>query len=125
MVAVVTDLNRQKINEYIWTVYVENQKAPFKIDEQDALHFFERFYAKHPINEDDECFYYGVLLYEQAFVDKTGKVTQTMILEGFPASGLDEAAAAAVKLTLFKPALQRDLPIGVWITFPIRFQLTG
>ena len=29
MVAVVTDLNRQKINEYIWTVYVENQKAPF------------------------------------------------------------------------------------------------
>ena len=61
----------------------------------------------------------------QAFVDKTGKVTQTFVLEGLPATGLDEAAVAAVKLTLFKPALQRDLPIGVWITFPIRFQLTG
>lgn len=73
MVAVVTDLNRQKINEYIWTVYVENQKAPFELDESEALHFFERFYAKHPINEDDECFYYGVLLYEQAFVDEPNR----------------------------------------------------
>jgi formylglycine-generating enzyme required for sulfatase activity len=69
MVTIVSDLNRQKICEYIWTFYVDGQKAPFQIDETDALHFFERYYAKHPINEDDECFYYGILLYEQAFTD--------------------------------------------------------
>ena len=61
----------------------------------------------------------------RAFVDKTGKVTQTSILEGFPATGMDEAAVAALKLTRFKPALQRDRPIGVWIAVPIRFQVTG
>ncbi len=61
----------------------------------------------------------------QAFVDKNGRVTQTFILEGIPASGMDEAAVAALKLTRFTPALQRDQPVGVWIAVPIRFQVTG
>ncbi len=73
MVTTVTDLNRQKICEYLWTVYVDTQKCAFTIDENDALHFFERYYAKHPMNEDEECFYYGILLYELSFSDAVNR----------------------------------------------------
>jgi protein TonB len=57
----------------------------------------------------------------QAFVDKTGKVTQTLILSGLPNTGLDEAAVRAVERTRFKPAKQRDIPVGVWFSIPITF----
>ena len=60
----------------------------------------------------------------RAFVDKNGRVTETMIIKGFPQTGLDEAAMEAVRKTPFKPARQRDIPLGVWISIPIRFQLS-
>ncbi|UCH10931.1 MAG: energy transducer TonB [Fidelibacterota bacterium] len=59
----------------------------------------------------------------QAFVDKTGKVTETVILSGLPNTGLDEAAVTAIQRTRFKPAKQRDIPVGVWFSIPITFVL--
>ncbi len=59
------------------------------------------------------------------FVDITGKVTETIIVQGIPETGLDEAAVTALKMTPFTPALQRDQPVGVWIAVPIIFQLSG
>ncbi|UCD36890.1 MAG: energy transducer TonB [Fidelibacterota bacterium] len=59
----------------------------------------------------------------QAFVDKTGKVTETVILSGLPNTGLDEAAVSAIKRTRFKPAKQRDIAVGVWFSIPITFVL--
>ena len=61
----------------------------------------------------------------QAFVDKNGRVTEAVVTQGIPDTGMDEAALVAVKKTHFKPALQRDRPIGVWIAIPIRFQVTS
>ena len=66
-------LTRSKICEYVWAVYIDVTKAPFEIDESEALHFFEKFYSKHPLNEDEECFYYGILLYEQSFSDDANR----------------------------------------------------
>jgi len=60
-----------------------------------------------------------------AFVDKTGKVTKTMVLKGIPNTGLDEAAIAAIKKTRFRPAKQRERPVGVWISIPVNFRLKG
>ncbi|MFB0515439.1 MAG: TonB family protein [Candidatus Neomarinimicrobiota bacterium] len=40
-----------------------------------------------------------------------------------PNTGLDEAAAEAIKRTRFKPAKQRDRPVGVWISIPVNFKL--
>ncbi|RMG08620.1 MAG: hypothetical protein D6731_21455 [Planctomycetota bacterium] len=68
-----TDLTREKINEYIWAKYIDNTKPPTEIDEEQALHFFERFYGKHPLNQDEECFYYGILLYERSFSDEANR----------------------------------------------------
>ncbi|HHZ80698.1 MAG TPA: energy transducer TonB [Candidatus Marinimicrobia bacterium] len=61
----------------------------------------------------------------QAFVDKKGKVTDTVVLKGIPNTGLDEAAMTAIAKTRFKPAKQRDRPVGVWISIPVNFRLKG
>ncbi len=59
----------------------------------------------------------------QAFVDKNGIVQETVVLKGIPNTGLDEAAADAIKRTRWKPAKQRDRPVGVWISVPVNFML--
>ncbi|UCH09941.1 MAG: energy transducer TonB [Fidelibacterota bacterium] len=59
----------------------------------------------------------------QAFVDDNGRVQETVILKGIPNTGLDEAASDAIRRTRFKPAKQRDRPVGVWISIPVNFRL--
>jgi len=59
----------------------------------------------------------------QAFINDKGIVEETIILEGVPNTGLDEAAAEAIRKTRFKPAKQRDRPVGVWISIPVHFTL--
>ncbi len=61
----------------------------------------------------------------QAFINVKGIVEVTIILKGIPNTGLDEAAATAIKNTRFKPAKQRDRPVGVWISIPVHFTLTN
>ncbi len=59
----------------------------------------------------------------QAFVDVTGKVDEAIVIDGILDTGLDGAAMAAIQKTIFKPALQKDQPVGVWIAIPIVFNL--
>ncbi len=59
----------------------------------------------------------------QAFVDENGDVTQMKVLKGVPNTGLDESAMKAIQSTKFTPALQKESPVGVWISIPIRFKL--
>jgi len=59
----------------------------------------------------------------QAFINDKGIVEETVILKGVPNTGLDEAAAKAIMQTRFKPAKQRDRPVGVWISIPVHFTL--
>ena len=62
---------------------------------------------------------------DQAFIDKKGRVTQTVVLQGIPNSGLDEAAAKAVRKTKFSPANKRDREIGVWMSISVNFKLAN
>lgn len=64
------------------------------------------------------------LVMVHAFINKKGRVTDTMILDGVPNTGLNEAAVAAIIRTRWKPAKQRDKIVAVWISIPIRFKLT-
>ena len=59
----------------------------------------------------------------QVFVDKKGRVQDTLILKGIPNTGLDEAAVKAIKKTRFRPAKQRERAVGVWISIPVNFRL--
>ena len=61
----------------------------------------------------------------QAFIDNKGRVQGMSVLQGIPNTGLNEAALAAIKKTRFKPAQQRDRPVGVYISIPVNFKLKG
>ena len=59
----------------------------------------------------------------QCFIDKSGRVKETIVIKGIPNTGLNESAVAALRKTRFRPAKQRETPVGVWITIPINFKL--
>lgn len=59
----------------------------------------------------------------QVFVSKKGFVEDVVMQKSLPNTGFDEAAIRTVKQVRFKPAMQRDRPLGVWIAIPIRFKL--
>jgi len=57
-----------------------------------------------------------------AYVEKDGTVSRTEVLKGI-GFGCDEAAVKAVEKTKFVPGLQRDKPVRVKISVPLRFRL--
>ena len=59
----------------------------------------------------------------QCFIDKSGRVKETIVIKGIPNTGLNESAVTALRKTRFRPAKQRETPVGVWITIPINFKL--
>ena len=59
----------------------------------------------------------------QCFIDEKGKVKETIVVKGIPNTGLNESAVVALRKTRFRPAIQRERPVGVWITIPINFRL--
>jgi len=59
----------------------------------------------------------------QAFVDENGAVTEAVILRSAGMESLDEAALNAIKQTEFKPAMQKEKPVGVYISIPVLFKL--
>lgn len=61
----------------------------------------------------------------QTYIDENGNVGETIILKGIPNTGLNEAAVSAIKRTKWKPALQRDKKVGVWISIPIIFEISS
>jgi len=57
------------------------------------------------------------------YVDTFGNVTSTVVLKGFPGTGLNEAAIEAIKQTSWKPAIKGDQPVGMWVKIPVVFTL--
>jgi periplasmic protein TonB len=55
----------------------------------------------------------------RALVGIDGRVKQMNVLQGVV--GLNEAALAAVKTAVFKPARKDGKPVAVWMTVPIEF----
>ncbi len=60
----------------------------------------------------------------QAFVDKNGDVIVAQAVKcNRPNMGFEEAAVKAAYKNKFKPAIQNDDPIGVWIGYRVEFEL--
>ncbi len=59
----------------------------------------------------------------QVFVDRRGRVKDTVILKGIPITGLDKSATQAIRSVRFRPAKQRERAVGVWISIPVNFRL--
>jgi len=56
-------------------------------------------------------------------IDEKGNVVNTKILQSLGNNGCDEAAVAAIKSVKWKPAMQRDRPVKVWVAIPVVFKL--
>ena len=56
-------------------------------------------------------------------IDEKGKVCKTKILQSLGNNGCDEAAVTAIKSVKWKPAMQRDRPVKVWVAIPVVFKL--
>lgn len=57
----------------------------------------------------------------RVLVGEDGFVKDMIVIQSVPM--LDEAAAAAAQTAVFKPALQKDRPVAVWMVIPIEFKL--
>lgn len=62
-----------------------------------------------------------VILHVQ--VEANGKVNHVKVAKSLNVGAFDEAAIRAVRSVEWKPAKQRDRPIMVWVSVPIRFIL--
>lgn len=58
-----------------------------------------------------------------AFIDTEGNVAKTAIQKPMEHKGCNEAAVNAVKSVKWKPAIQRDKAVAVWMAIPIEFKL--
>jgi len=58
-------------------------------------------------------------------VDEKGNTVKTQVLKSDGTKlGFEEAASRALMQMKWKPAMQRDKPVKVWISVPVRFRLT-
>lgn len=56
-------------------------------------------------------------------VNKEGGIDDTKVLKSSGYPSLDEAAVEAIKNTKWRPALQRETPVRVWVAIPVNFQV--
>jgi protein TonB len=55
------------------------------------------------------------------FIDDSGKVTETIILNGI--DGLNDAVIDAINKARFEPAVKKGKKVGVWMPMRINFNL--
>ncbi len=59
----------------------------------------------------------------QVLVSEKGQVIDTRVIKSLGHSGCDDAAVHAIRSVKWKPALQRDKPVKVWVAIPVIFRL--
>ncbi len=59
----------------------------------------------------------------QVQISVKGRVVNAKVIKSLGHSGCDEAAIKAIKTVKWKPALQRDKPVKVWVAIPVIFKL--
>jgi len=62
-------------------------------------------------------------VFVQVLVSEKGRVVDTRIVKSLGHAGCDQAAIDAIRSVEWKPALQRDKPVKVWVSIPVIFRL--
>ena len=58
-----------------------------------------------------------------AKIGTDGAVKRTRVMTSLGPNGCDEAAMRAIEAVKWKPAMQRDRPVEVWVAVPVDFKL--
>ncbi len=56
-----------------------------------------------------------------ALIDVDGSVVRTRVMKSLGPNGCDEAAVSAINAVKWRPAMQRDTPVKVWVMCRIEF----
>ena len=75
---------------------------------------------RYPLDLREEGIGGVVLLW--VFVDETGSPTRLQLRRSSGYDGLDQAAQSVGRRMRFRPALNQDRPVGVWVAQQIRFE---
>ena len=59
----------------------------------------------------------------KALVSREGKVLEAVVVTSSGSDALDEAARVAAFRNAFKPALQNGVPVAIWVTYKVEFEL--
>ena len=59
----------------------------------------------------------------KALIDKQGNTVKAIVYESSGTASLDKSALAAAQKFRYKPALQDDKPVAVWVKFKVKFTL--
>ena len=62
-----------------------------------------------------------VMIWAKIGID--GMVKNTRVMKSLGPNGCDEAAMTAIRAVKWKPAMQRDRPVEVWVAVPVEFRL--
>jgi len=57
------------------------------------------------------------------FIDEGGSVKKVQVFKGSGNTALDDAAMRAYQVARFTPAYSRDIPVKVWVQWPVKFSL--
>jgi len=71
---------------------------------------------------DQEAGHEGTVIV-QAYIDENGNITKAVVQRTSGFEGLDKAGLEAIQKTKFTPAMQKDKPVGVFISIPVVFKL--
>jgi TonB family protein len=93
-------------------------KAPAILNRQDVLEAMERHY---PALLRDAGIGGTVRLY--FLIDEDGAVRDALVDRSSGHEALDAAALRVAKVYRFDPAMNRDEPVPVWVSFPVAFEV--
>ncbi|MCK4641295.1 MAG: M56 family metallopeptidase [Candidatus Marinimicrobia bacterium] len=136
LIVVILSCNNQSNDSPITSVDKSiSEKAPVEITADEKAKFIPYDTPPEPIGgfaaiqknviypeADQEAGHEGTVIV-QAFLDENGDVTEAVVLKSPGLEGLNNAAIDAIKKTKFKPAMQKEKPVGVYISVPVVFKL--
>ena len=109
-----------EITEESSNIFVAYDVPPEPVDGWSALHKY-LVYPELAIKANLEA--KGFI---KALVNKNGDVEDAQVLKSSGSkAGFDEAALKAAFKIKWRPARQRDVPVKVWIAFPVSFELAS
>lgn len=97
--------------------FIPHDTPPRLVNAEEVVRILQ---DRYPANLRDDGVGGIVLLW--VFVDESGNPTKLQLRQSSGFDGLDQAAQSVGREMRFRPALNQDQPVGVWVAQQIRFE---
>lgn len=97
--------------------FIPHDTPPRLVNAEEVVRILQE---RYPVDLRDEGVGGVVLIW--VFVDSSGTPTKLQLRQSSGYDGLDQAAQSVGQEMKFRPALNQDQPVGVWVAQQIRFE---